>query len=89
MANLLDLQFPHLEKGDEDPVLQTLQGCDKSLPQEKYLPARQETQVPSLAGEEPLEKAMTTHSIVLAWKIPGMGEPGGLQSMQSHRGKHD
>ena len=32
-----------------------------------------------------LEKEMTTHSSVLAWRIPGTGEPGGLQSMGSHR----
>ena len=32
-----------------------------------------------------LEKEMTTHSIVLAWRIPGTGEPGGLLSMGSHR----
>ena len=36
-----------------------------------------------------LEKAMATHSIVLAWRIPGTGEPGGLQSMGSHRVGHD
>ena len=36
-----------------------------------------------------LEKEMTTHSSVLAWRIPGMGEPGGLLSMGSHRVGHD
>ena len=36
-----------------------------------------------------LEKEMATHSSVLAWKIPGMGEPGGLPSMGSHRIGHD
>ena len=36
-----------------------------------------------------LEKEMTTHSSVLAWRIPGMGEPGGLPSMGSHRVRHD
>ena len=36
-----------------------------------------------------LEKEMATHSSVLAWKIPGMGEPGGLPSMGSHRVGHD
>ena len=36
-----------------------------------------------------LEKAMATHSSVLAWRIPGMGEPGGLLSMGSHRVGHD
>ena len=39
--------------------------------------------------EEPLEKEMATHSSVLAWRIPGMGEPGGLPSMGSHRDRHD
>ena len=36
-----------------------------------------------------LEKEMATHSSVLAWRIPGMGEPGGLPSMGSHRVEHD
>ena len=36
-----------------------------------------------------LEKAMAPHSSVLAWRIPGMGEPGGLLSMGSHRVGHD
>ena len=36
-----------------------------------------------------LEKEMATHSSVLVWRIPGMGEPGGLPSMGSHRVRHD
>ena len=36
-----------------------------------------------------LEKEMATHSSVLAWRIPGMGEPGRLPSMGSHRVGHD
>ena len=36
-----------------------------------------------------LEKKMATHSSVLAWRISGMGEPGGLPSMGSHRVEHD
>ena len=36
-----------------------------------------------------LEKAMAPHSSTLAWRIPGMGEPGGLWSMGSHRVGHD
>ena len=39
----------------------------------------QETQVPSLGQEDPLEKEMTTHSSILAWEIPWTEEPGGLQ----------
>ena len=36
-----------------------------------------------------LEKEMATHSSILAWRIPGMGEPGGLPSMGSHRVGHN
>ena len=36
-----------------------------------------------------MEKEMATHSSVLAWRIPGTGEPGGLPSMESHRAGHD
>ena len=38
---------------------------------------------------ERLEKEMATHSSVLAWRIPGTGEPGGLPSVGSHRVGHD
>ena len=51
----------------------------------KHLPAMQETWVQSLGQEDPLEKEMATHSSTLAWKIPWMEEPGGLQSMGSQR----
>ena len=37
----------------------------------------------------PLEREMATHSSVLAWRIPGTGEPGGLPSVGSHRVGHD
>ena len=55
----------------------------------KRLPAIQETQVPSLGREDPMEKEMATHSSTLAWKIPWMEEPGGLKSMGSQRVGHD
>ena len=45
----------------------------------KRLPAMQETQVRSLGGEDPLEKAMAPHSSILAWRIPWTEEPGRLQ----------
>ena len=51
----------------------------------KNLPTMQETQVRSLGQDDPLEEEMTTHSSILAWRIPGMAEPGGLPSMGSHR----
>ena len=45
----------------------------------KKLPAMQETQVPSVGREDPLEKGMTTHlKSILAWRIPRREEPGGL-----------
>ena len=44
---------------------------------------------PCLAIEAGMEKAMATHSTILAWRISGMGEPGGLLSMGSHRVGHD
>ena len=45
----------------------------------KNLPAMQETRVPSLGREDPLEEGMANHSSVLAWKIPWIEDPGGLQ----------
>ena len=53
------------------------------------LPAVQEIRVWSLGQEDPLEKEMATHSSVLAWKIPWIEKPGGLQSMGSQRVRHD
>ena len=53
----------------------------------KNLPAVQETQVHSLDWEDPLEKKMTTHSSILAGRIPWTEEPDGLQSMGLQR--HD
>jgi len=43
----------------------------------------QETWDRFLGQEDPLEKAMATHSSILAWEIPRTEEPGGLQSMES------
>ena len=58
------------------PVVQTV----------KSLPAMQETQIHQ---EDPLGKAMTTHSSILAWIIPWTEEPGGLQSMGSQKVGHN
>ena len=55
----------------------------------KNLPAVRETQVRSLGQEDPLEKEMVTHSNILAWRIPWIEEPGGLQSMGSQRVGHE
>ena len=55
----------------------------------KNLPARQEMRIWSVVWEGPLEKEMATHSRILAWQIPWIEEPGGLQSMGSQRVPHD
>ena len=60
------------------PVAQTL----------KNLPAMQETQVRFLDWEDPLEKGMAIHSSIVAWRIPWTEEPGGPQSVGSHRVQH-
>ena len=49
----------------------------------------QEIQVWSLGHEEPLEEGIATYSSILAWRIPWIEEPGGLQSMGLQRVKHD
>ena len=51
----------------------------------KRLPTMWETWVQSLGREDPLEKAMATHSRTIAWKIPWMEEPGRLQPMGLQR----
>ena len=48
-----------------------------------------ETQVQSLGREDPLEKEMTTHSHIRAWKFPWTGESSRLQSMELQRVRHD
>ena len=55
----------------------------------KHLPATWETRVQSLGREDPLEKEMSTHSSILAWRISWREEPGGLQSMGLQGVKHD
>ena len=55
----------------------------------KNLLPMQETQVQSLGWEDLMEKGMTTHSSILAWKIPWTEKPGGLQSMRSQRVRPD
>ena len=55
----------------------------------KNLPTMWETRVQFLGQEDPLEKEMATHSIILAWKIPWTEEPGGLQPMESHRVRYN
>ena len=55
----------------------------------KRLPAVQQTEVPSLGQEDPLEEGMATHSSILAWRIPWTEEPGRLQSVGLQRVGYD
>ena len=55
----------------------------------KNPPAMQESRVPSPGSEDPLEEGIAPHSTIPAWRIPWTEEPGGLQSMGSHRVRHD
>ena len=55
----------------------------------KNLSIKQGSPVRPLGQEDPLEKGMATHSSIFTWKIPWTEEPGGLQSMESQRVKHD
>ena len=59
----------------------------KNLP--AYAGDLQETLIPSLGGEDPLEEKITTHFSILAWKIPWTEEPGGLQSKGLQWVRHD
>ena len=55
----------------------------------KNPPLMREIWVQSLGWDDPLEEGITTHSSILAWRIPWTEEPGGLQSMGSQRVGHD
>ena len=55
----------------------------------KNMPAMQETCVPSLGWEDPLEKKIAIHASILVWSIPWTEEPGGLQSIGLQRVVHD
>ena len=55
----------------------------------KNLPAVQDSQAQFLGWEDPLKKGMSTHSSILAWRIPWTEEPGRLQSMGLQRVRHN
>ena len=73
-----------LGKGNGNPLqyscLENLMGFPGGS-DSKSPPAMQEMQVQSLGQEDPLEKEMATHFIILAWEIPWIEEPGGQQYM--------
>ena len=55
----------------------------------KNLPAMQVTKVRSLGQEDPLEQGMEIHSSIPAWRILWTEEPGRLQSIGSHKSRHN
>ena len=55
----------------------------------KNLPARWETWAQSLGWDDPLEKGMATHSIILTWRVPSTEDPVVLQSMVWQRVTHN
>ena len=55
----------------------------------KNPPEMQDTRIGFLGQEHPLDKEMANHSNILAWRIPWTEEPGRLQSIGSHRFRHD
>ena len=55
----------------------------------KNLLAKQEMEIQSLGWEDPLEEEMATQSSILAWEIRWTEEPGGLQSVDLQRVRHD
>ena len=50
---------------------------------------KSQTRLSDFTSLSTIQKEMATHSIILAWRIPGRREPGGLPSMESHRVGHD
>ena len=65
----------------------TMDGAVVKTPSARAGGARDAGLIP--AGGDPLEEGMATHSSVLAWRIPGTEEPGGLHAIESQRVRHD
>ena len=97
-------QCRRCKRGGRDPWVGEIPWRKKRQPTPVFLPEEShepdgsdckesacmpETQVQSLAWEDPLEKEVATHSSILSWEIPWTEEPGGLQSMGSQRVRHN
>ena len=77
--------FSHCGKWEQIGTTSMEVGASLVAQMVKNLPAMRETWVRSLGWKDTLEKGMATHSCILAWRIPGTEEPGGLQSMGLQR----
>ena len=84
------LTYPQCQTSTEVSFPYNLHNASQVFPS-IHLPMqeRQETQVQSLGGEDPLEEEMATHCRILAWKVPQREKPGRLQSMGSQGVEHD
>ena len=83
------LQMPNVYRVVDIEFFSSFLGSCKRIRCDACSHAMQETQVWSLGWQDPLEKEISAHSSILAWRIPQTEEPGGLQSMESQRVGHD
>ena len=89
MAACVEEHDPTGESGPWGRCLQLAKSEALVAQRVNNLSAMQETQVPFLDQEDPLEKGMATHPSILAWRIPCTEESGGIQSMGSQRVGHN
>ena len=89
MAACVEEHDPTGESGPWGRCLQLAKSEALVAQRVNNLSAMQETQVPFLDQEDPLEKGMATHPSILAWRIPWREDPGRLWSMGSQRVEHD
>ena len=88
IAKELNVYLPDYSKCEDFSHLLNLLWTSLVAQTVKHLPTMRETWVQSLGPEDLLENEMATHFDILAWKIPWMEEPGGLQFMGSQRVGH-
>ena len=86
-----DLSCPNIILGSENKMVEKLHGVPiftRVFPMAqvvKNLKAMQETRIRSLGRDDPLEKGMTIHSSILAWRIPCTEKPGGVHGVAKNR----
>ena len=90
MINRLPYHEASTKHNESESLMREVRSLDSTSGQESTCQSRKhETWVRSLGREDPLEQEMATCSNILAWKIPWIEEPGGLQPMRLQRVRHD